>query len=227
MAKIYIHKDKYELLFSGIQKDVNRILWLTNLMQKYKQISFPQTSEAFSFLIRAIMEDVEETQETILYQLLLLKDNPLFVKAVKLLLLKKSESKELALSSLQDMLPKKLYRLVRMALEDIKPDGKIVIQTDITLQSAAQDVSQLLLDTPFILPDWIKATALYCLRTLEVEDGLPAVLKYLKSKNPLVLEAAIWAFCKLEKDEEERHRILLTVPTSQLVLQSLDTILEN
>ena len=62
---------------------------------------------------------------------------------------------------------------------------------------------------------------------LDSQDSLSVVKGYLKTKNPLVLEAAIWAFCKLEKNEEERHRVLLTLPTSQLVLQSLDTILEN
>lgn len=223
----WIHKNKYQLLFSGVQKDVNRILWLTNLLHKYKQVTFPQTSEVFSFLTRAILEDIEETRETILYQLLLLKDNPLYIKAVRLLLSKKSETKALALSSLQDMLPKKLYRLVRMALEDVKAEERSVVQVDITPEQVVQDLSVLLNEPPFMLPNWIKTTALYCLRMLDCEDALPVVRKYLKSKNPLVLEAAIWAFCKLEKDGEERHKVLLSVPTSQLVLQSLDTILEN
>ncbi len=223
----WIHKNKYQLLFGGVQKDVNRILWLTNLLHKYRQVAYPQTSEVFSFLIRAIMEDIEETRETILYQLLLLKDNPLYVKAVRLLLSKKNEAKALALSSLQDMLPKKLYRLVRMALEDVKIEDRSMVQIDVTPEQVVQDLSVLLNNPPFLLPDWIKTTALYCLRMLDCEEALPVVKKYLKSKNLLVLEAAIWAFCKLEKDDEERHKVLLSVPTSQLVLQSLDTILEN
>lgn len=223
----WVHKNKYELLFGGIQKDVNRILWLSHLLYKYKKVSFPQTSEVYAFLMRAIIEDIEETRETILYQLLLLKDSPLYEKAVRLLLLKKEDSKALALSSLQDMLPKKLYRLIKIALEDVKIDEKSVIQVDITLESASQDILSLLKDAPFMLPDWIKTTALYCLRALDCSETLPVVKGYLKAKNPLVLEAAIWAFCKLEKNEEERHRILLTLPTSQLVLQSLDKILET
>ena len=223
----WIHKHKYNLLFGGIQKDVNRILWLTHLLHRYKQVSFPQTSEVYAFLMRAIMEDIEETRETILYQLLLLKDNSLYEKAVRLLLLKKEESKALALSSLQDMLPKKLYRLVKIALEDVKVDERAVTQIDITVDFAAQDICALLKDAPFSLPDWIKTTALYCLRMLDSPETLSVVKGYLKAKNPLVLEAAIWAFCKLEKNEEERHRVLLTLPTSQLVLQSLDTILDN
>ena len=125
------------------------------------------------------------------------------------------------------MLPKKLYRLVKMALEEIKVDERSVTQVDVTVDSAAQDICELLKDAPFTLPDWIKTTALYCLRMLDSQDSLSVVKGYLKTKNPLVLEAAIWAFCKLEKNEEERHRVLLTLPTSQLVLQSLDTILEN
>ncbi|MBO7244895.1 MAG: HEAT repeat domain-containing protein [Alphaproteobacteria bacterium] len=223
----WTHHDKYDLLFNGIQKDVNRILWLTELMLKYKQVSFPQTSEVFSFLIRAIQEDLKETRETILYQLLLLKDNQLYIKAVKLLLSKRKDAYDLAMSSLQDMLPRKLFRLVKIALVDTTKTEKSVIQSDITIESATKDVLLLLNEPPFMLPDWIKATALYVLRMLDCPLALETVKKYLKSKNPLVLEAAIWAFCKLEKDEEKRHQTLIGLPTSQLLLQSLDTILES
>ena len=223
----WTHPDKYEILFNGIQKDVNRILWLSELMIKYKQVVFPQTSEVFSFLIRAIQEDLKETRETILYQLLLLKDNALYIKAVKLLLLKKKENYDLAMSSLQDMLPKKLFNLVKTALVDTTRDEKALINTDITIESVTKDVLLLLNDPPFVLPDWMKATALYVLRMLECPLALGTVQKYLKSKSPLVLEAAIWAFCKLEKDEEKRHRVLIGLPTSQTLFQSLDTIFEN
>ena len=223
----WTHRDKYNLLLTGIQKDVNRILWLSNLMSKYKQISFQQTGEVFSFLMRAINEDIEETRETILYQLLLLKDNELYIKAVKLLLSKRTDAYDLAISSLQDMLPKKLYRMVKIAIVDTRKDEKSVIKADITIETAVQDVLVLLNNPPFVLPDWMQATALYCLRMLDSTLALPTVERYLKSKRPLVLEAAIWAYCKLEKNEEVRHQKLLGLPTSQLVLQSLDSILEN
>ena len=101
-----------------------------------------------------------------------------------------------------------MFRLIRIALDEVTLDEKLVIQTDITPESAAHDVSLLLVDAPFALPDWIKTTALYCLRFLETDTALPVIVKQLKSKNPLVLEAAIWAYCKLEKDEEEKHRML-------------------
>lgn len=223
----WTHHDKYEILLNGIQKDVNRILWLSDLMIKYKQVSFPQTSEVFSFLIRAIQEDITETRETILYQLMLLKDNELYLKAVRLLLSKRQDMYDLAMSSLQDMLPKKLFRLVKIAVVDTRKDEKSIINTDVTVESVTQDVLTLLNDPPFLLPDWIKATALYCLRMLDCSLSMKTVENYLKSKNPLVLEAAIWAFCKLEKDEEKRHQTLIGLPTSQLVLQSFDTILES
>ena len=85
----------------------------------------------------------------------------------------------------------------------------------------------LLNDPPFMLPDWMKATALYVLRMLDCPLALETVQKYLKSKSPLVLEAAIWAFCKLEKDEEKLHQTLIGLPTSQLLFQSLDAVFEN
>ena len=223
----WIHKNKYSLLLNGIQKDVNRILWLSDLMQKYKRFSFKESSEAFAFLVRAIKEDIDETRETILYQLLLLKDNNLFIKAVHVLLSPRNELYDVALSSLQDMMPKKLYKLLKIALLDTKKEELSVLQIETSVEEAVSEVSKLLIDPPFLLPNWIKATALYCLRFLDTPQSLSVVKKYLKSKNALVLEAAIWAFCKLEKQEDVRHQILLSVPTSQLVLQSFDTMLEN
>ena len=139
----------------------------------------------------------------------------------------RTDAYALAMSSLQDMLPRKLFRLVKIALVDTTKTEKSVIQSDITIESATKDVLLLLNEPPFMLPDWIKATALYVLRMLDCPLALETVKKYLKSKNPLVLEAAIWAFCKLEKDEEKRHQTLIGLPTSQLLLQSLDTILES
>ena len=223
----WTHHDKYDLLFNGIQKDVNRILWLSDLMSKYKQVTFPQTSEVFAFLIRSIQEDLKETRETILYQLLLLKDNELYIKAVKILLSKRTEMYDLAISSLQDMLPKKLFKLVKMVMVDLNQDEKALINSDITIESATNDILLLLNDPPFMLPDWMKATALYVLRMLDCPLALETVQKYLKSKSPLVLEAAIWAFCKLEKDEEKLHQTLIGLPTSQLLFQSLDAVFEN
>ena len=66
---------------------------------------------------------------------MLLKDNALYIKAVKLLLLKKKENYDLAMSSLQDMLPKKLFNLVKTALVDTTRDEKALINTDITIES--------------------------------------------------------------------------------------------
>ena len=117
--------------------------------------------------------------------------------------------------------------MVKIAIVDTRKDEKSVIKADITIETAVQDVLVLLNNPPFVLPDWMQATALYCLRMLDSTLALPTVERYLKSKRPLVLEAAIWAYCKLEKNEEVRHQKLLGLPTSQLVLQSLDSILEN
>lgn len=223
----WVHKDKYPLLKKGIIKDANRILWLTDFIHKYKQAPVPEASDCFAFLTRAMHVEIVETRESILYQLLLLKDHPLFTKAIRILLSDKQSSYDLALGVLQDMLKADLFKVVRMvALLPLEQKKEVIIPA-VSVGTAVEDVSQLIINPPFTLVPWIKTTALYCLRRLGSEEGLPAVLTALKDKNPLVLEAAIWAFVRLEKNQEEVHRELLKVPTSLLVTQSLEEILES
>ena len=107
---------------------------------------------------------------------------------------------------------------------DVKPHGatRVVLE-----EQAVENLSAFLLKPPFVLPPWIKATLLYTLRKLGYEEGKSAVLAALKDTNSLVLEAAIWALVRLEKDKDELHRALLNVPTSRLVGQSIEEILES
>lgn len=223
----WIHKGKYQLLKMGITKDTERILWLIDFVNKYKQAPVPEASDVFAFLIRAMNEEIDETRESVLYQLLLLNDQPVFVKAVRMLLSKKQTTYDLALGILQDMLKTDLFKMVRMVALLPVEQKKEVVSPAVSVETAVKDISNLIINPPFALIPWIRTTALYCLRRLGSKEGIPAVLSALNDKNPLVLEAAIWAFVRLEKNQEEIHRVLLRVPTSLLVTQSLEEILEN
>ncbi len=224
---VWIHKGKKVLLNKALQKDLERLHFELDFIRHHTQAPTHETEESLLFLRRALIEDVKDTRELILLQLQLLKPHPLFVKAITVLLGERTEQYETALGVIQDFLPHRLYRKIKpVALLPIenkeKAEEKVVLES-----SVVKAVSTLLLKPPFELPFWIKATALYCLRRLGSEDGKMAVTALLNDKNPIVLEAAIWALVRLEKDEAVLHETLLRVPTSCLAGQSLEKILES
>ena len=49
----------------------------------------------------------------------------------------------------------------------------------------------------------------------------------LNDRNPIVLEAAVWALVRLQPDKQALHQRLLALPTSCLAHISLDEILES
>ncbi len=223
----WTHKGKYQLLKKGIMVDAERIMWLKTFCDKYKQAPLPAAQDAFSFLTRAMQEDINETRDLIFYQLLLLNKSKMFHKAVRVLFGGNYTDYPLALSVLQDLLRKDLYTTVEQIARLPYEQKKEVIAPKIALEEAVHEISDLLLNPPFHLAAWIRAGALYCLRKMEDAQGLPAVYVGLKSRNPLILEAAVLALIRLEEDTERLNETLLTVPTSSLVSVQLDTIIKN
>ncbi len=223
----WTHKGKYQLLKKGIMDDVNRIVRLTAFCDKYKQAPLPAAQDAFSFLTRAMVEDINETRELIFYQLLLLNKSKMFQKAVRVLFSGNYTDYPLALSVLQDLMHKDLYTTIERIARLPYEQKKEVIAPKLTIEETVQEISNLLLNPPFHLADWIRAGALYCLRKMENVQGLPAVYAGLKARNPLVLEAAVLALVRLEENTERLNETLLTVPTSSLVSVQLDTIIKN
>ena len=225
---VWIHADKKALLLAGLNKDIERIHKSLDFIQSQTLSPTHETEEAFLFLRRALQEDIFQTRKLILLQLQLLKTHPLFSKAVRILLSPARDQYGAALGVVQDFIPAKLYKKIKPIIllndADVKPHGPARV---ISEEQAVESLSQFLLKPPFVLPPWIKATALYALRKLGYEEGKDAVSEALKDKNPLVLEAAIWALVRLEKDKNELHRALLNVPTSRLVGQSIEEILES
>lgn len=224
---VWIHKSKKALLMAGINKDISRIHFEEHFIETQTDAPTHETQEAFQFLRRAFMEDMVDTRELILLQLYLLKSHPLFSKAIRILLSDKTNQYMAALGVVQDFLPSKLYHQIKpIALMPMLPK-KALPDRVVMEEQAVETLSHLLMKPPFVLPDWVKATALYALRKLGYEEGKGAVISCLNDKNPLVLEAAIWALVRLEKDEKELHKLLLTLPTTQLVGLSLEQILES
>ncbi|MDR2901657.1 MAG: hypothetical protein LBU87_00915 [Lactobacillales bacterium] len=223
----WVHADKRTLVFKGLEKDIDRINWSAAFVEKYAQAPTHESAEAFASLNNALLDDIYSSKEIILYQLSLLKTDRLYQKAIRILLREDMDKFPVALGMLQDLLPGKIYQQIRkIILFDPampRPENLSVVDEE----EAAADINALIVAPPFVLAPWIKATAFYCLRKLNNKAGMPAVLEGLKENNPYVLEAAIWALARLAPDENELHRILLSVPTSHLVGQSLDQIIKS
>ena len=223
----WIHKDKYQLLKEGIQSNTDRIIYLNAFCEKYKQTPTPESQDSFAFLTRSISEDIAETRELIFYQLLLLNKSSLFQKAVHVLMSNDYTAYPTALGVLQDLLRKDLFAMIDMIARLPFERKKEVITPKISITEAVDDLSNLLINPPFHLAAWIRANLLYCLQKLGDSRGLPAIYVHLKSRNPLVLEAAISALYRLEENSERLNEILLTVPTSSLVALKLETLIKN
>lgn len=224
---VWIHKSKKRYLKTALKKDIDRFHFCYRFIELHTQAPTHETEEALLFLRRALLEDMSDTRELILFQLYLLKSHPLMAKAVRILLSDRYDQFETALGVVQDFLPTSLYAQIRpVALSPI--DTKQRMPDRVVLEEhLIKALSELIVTPPFVLPVWVKSTALYCLRRLGDEKGKEAVLYALQDANPIVLEAAIWALVRLEKDKDALHQTLLTLPTSSLVGQSLEQILES
>ncbi len=223
----WTHQSKYSLLKQGIEADFQRIDFFDKFLKKYKHSLLPQAQDAFAFLIRAITEDIEETRQLIFYQLLLLNRSKLFTKAVRILLEGNENIYPIALGVLQDLLRKDLYRIIEQVAYFSLENQKEVISSSVPIEKSVEDLCQLFLKPLFPLAPWIQANILNCLRKLGHPNGLKAVLVGLKSHNTLVLEASVEALCRLEEDQDNLNKILLTVPTSILVTLNLNSLLKK
>lgn len=221
------HKGKYQLLKEGILSDADRIFKLSAFCEKYKQAPVPKAQDAFAFLLRSLSEDIEETRELVFYQLLLLNKSNLFQKAVHVLISDDYTAYPTALGVLQDLLRKDLFETVKQIAYLPYEHKKEVIMPQVTIEEAVNELSALLQNPPFHLAGWIRTNLLYCLQKIGDTRGLPAVCKELKSRNPLVAEAAVEALYRLETNSERLNEILLTLPTSVLVAIKPETLSKN
>ncbi len=222
----WVHKGKQKMILQGLKRDIDRWEWLNGLLTRYAQAPTPESHDAFQFLTRALTEDLNSTRQLILYQLLLMKNNPLFVKAVRILLGSDMEKQAAALGMLQDLLPHRLFRKIKKVVESSDNARKETV-VPYTAEEAVADMNVLLTEPAFYVAPWVRASALYCLRKLDLPEALPAVRSALTDKDPVVLESAIWAFAHLEKDKDIVHQTVLTLPTSALAHVPMERLIEG
>jgi HEAT repeat protein len=224
---VWTHADKKNLLKHNLKKDVERISWLLHLREVFSTAPTHEAAESFDFFLRAIQEDITDTRELILYQLLLLENNEIFTRAVRILL---SDSYELylpAIGMVQDLVSGRLYQKLKPVLLLPLAQKRKEPLIGLSVEDAVKELETVLINPPYVLNHWIQTTALYALRRLGSPSGIPIAEAALSGTNPIVLEAAIWTLMRLQSDKEKLHQKLLTIPTSQLSELSLDKLLET
>ena len=224
---VWTTADKGIILRQCIQKDLDRIGWLLHMREVFINAPTHESEESFEFLLRAIQEDINDTRDLILYQLLLFKSNEMFTRAVRILLTDSYELYLPALGVIQDLLPNHLYQKLKSVLILPLSQKRRATLSAMTVEESVSALAEIIEKPPVHLNHWIRATALYALRRLGSPLGAPTAEAALSDSHPIVLEAAIWALVRLESDQKALHQKLLAIPTSRLSDLSLDKILET
>ena len=223
----WTHPDKETILKQCLQKDIARISWLLHLREVFINAPTHESEEAFEFLLRALQEDIYDTRELILYQLLILKNNTLFHRAVRVLLTDNYELYLPAISVIQDLVSNALYQKLKSVLILPLAQKHKATLSGLSVSEAVLALNEILINPPVRLNHWIRSTVLYTLRRLGSPLGIPAAEAALADYHPIVLEAAVWALVRLQPDKDLLHQKLLTIPTSRLSRLSLDHLLED
>ena len=223
---IWVQSARKKVLKKSIKKDISRIQFWIRFLELFGTPPTHETEEAFKYLRQGIEEDIADTRLLILYQLLLLKPHPLFYQSVQILKGADYALYPTALGVIQDFLPHRLYQKIKpLILYPTHPIKSAEVQYH-SIPQITQSIGALITQPAFIMPPWIQANALYCLRRLGDAHGLPAVKTALKKTDPMILEAAIYALGRLEPNAEKRHALLLDIPTAALTHQNLELMLK-
>ncbi|MDY6407367.1 MAG: HEAT repeat domain-containing protein [Pseudomonadota bacterium] len=224
---IWTTPDKGMILRTCIQKDLDRIQWLLHMREIFVNAPTHESEESFEFLLRALQEDINDTRDLILYQLLLFKSTEMFTHAIRILLTDSYELYLPAIGVIQDLLPNRFYQKLKSVLILPLSQKRQATYTGMTIKESVIALSQIIQNPPVHLNHWIRATALYALRRLGSPLGIATAESALSDPHPVVLEAAIWALVRLNPNQDDLHHKLLSIPTSRLSDISLDKILET
>lgn len=223
---VWVQKDKKMHLIKAFKNDVNRVLFLTDLIRKFTLISDPDTVEALTSLKSAFIKDIMVVRDIILYQLMFFKDVDLMHQACRILMTNSSNSSALtAIGVIQDLIPKRLYQMLLPVLTfDVCIFQTNSFENTLSKEEIVHILSELILNPPFVLNDWEKTLIFHTLRCFKDKAAMPAIQVGLNESDVYVLEAVIFALIRLESDKKRVRELLLNVPTSRLVGQTLEKI---
>ena len=225
---VWIHRDRKRFLYQSILQDKKEWLEMQKMQLHAQNLNEKRLVRLKNLFEEALSEEMQRTRRLVLEKLVLYSSIPLLRKAVETLKTKDFAAYAGAVSCLQDVLPKKLYRIVREILmyptvsKDLSKDFSEdeLMSPNIFLNSFI--FGHFAWSTP-----WLKALALYGWRMMNQAAGIGAVTESLKSTDWIVLETALFTLGRLEKNKEKVEEITLSIPTRYLLKQNFQALLEG
>ncbi len=221
---VWVHEDRKKVLYKAIQQAVLEWTEMNEMLIQAENLENEKLVEIKILFQEAIQEELVRTRLLILDLVALYLNTPLATQAVDTLKGNDLNAYAGATSCLQDMLHKKIYTKVRMVLlyPTIKEPPENIVEMPVSVF-----LNRFIL-SPFNWTNtWLQTLSLYGLRELNDSAGLVAVQEGLKAKDWIVLEAALAALGKLEKNKAKAEEMALSVPTRYLLKQNFEMLLEG
>ena len=221
---LWVFQDKKHILKKVIYQTVwewHEIYGILGHLENLGRTSLLKIKDLFR---EALGEELQRTRRLLLAQISLYSLDVLAQRAISTLKENDLNAYAAAAGCLQDILPKKLYREVKDILlypTQKNPPGKVKKMDEQSF------LNYFLLTPPSWVNAWMKALALSGWRELNEKAGLNAVQEGLKATDWIVLEAAIAALGRLEKDRKKAANLVLCIPTRYLLKQNFEDLLED
>jgi hypothetical protein len=221
---VWVHEDRKKVLHKAILRTVSEWNEMNEMLVHAENLESEKLVKIKVLFQEALQEELLRTRLLILDQIELYVNAPLVTQAIMTLKGNDLNAYAGAVSCLQDVLHKKLYNKLRAVLlyPTIKEPPEIITEMPVGVF-----LNRFILN-PFSWTNaWLQALALYGWRELNDPEGLVAVQEGLKAKDWSVLEAALSALGKLEKNKAKAEEMALAVPTRYLLKQNFETLLEG
>jgi hypothetical protein len=135
----------------------------------------------------------------------------LMIQAVHLLLMPTSteQEKQMAQSTLDDLLPKSYHKL-DLIIQDMPFEDRILkLPTrKLKLENSMTDQFEFILKSRSYRSQWTKVCALNCVRKVEDVALIEQIETLLTDKSPVIRENAIWALQRLIPDKKVLKKVL-------------------
>ena len=221
---LWIHSAHKQILQQVIQQTLTEWHEIRQMLVQIETLEKTALQKVKGLFTEALDEELQRTRRLILDQVGFYVPDALAQKAIITLKSSDFNAYAAAASCLQDMLSKKIYQgikdIVLYPTIDIPPKS-------IKKMSEHTFLNYFILTPPKWTSPWMQALALYGWRELNDKAGLLAVQTGLKSPDWIVLEAALSALGRLEKDRKKKEELVLTIPTRYLLNQNFENLLED
>ena len=141
---IWTKSEKTFILNQCLNKDIDRMSWLIHLREVFMNAPTHESEESFEFLLRALQEDIDDTRDLILYQLLLLQNNEMFTHAVEILMTDQYELYLPAMGMIQDLTSTRLYQKLKPILILPLSQKRKATLSGLTITEAVENLSQMI-----------------------------------------------------------------------------------